>query len=274
MRHPTCPIALVTRLHVTAARWQEQFLRQSSDLDVIIDKDEIITAPDAVRATIISLSKGFKDLEKSEGANWESVLGLMGANEEEKHVLREAGPPVTNGEWNAPQTAKWIRAIVLAYPGIVYDELTAATRLGITLESFRRSGLQDLLEPARYTGLFGDNRTVWWRGRLFEIAQRLMLSENVKGTTSEHFREAYESSVNERLDPAICIYDGKATADWVCHILREPVKQAHSVPYYPDSRPSVMDKARVSFTAIKSSNAFDEALVDADSYDLVKSLWE
>lgn len=274
MRQPTCPIALVTRLHVTATRWQEQFLRQSSDLDLIIDKDDIIRTPEKVRATIISLAEGFKALDHACGQDWESVLDLMGANEDEKNLLREAGPPVSNGQWNPPQTAKWIRNVVLRYPGILYDELTAATRLGIHVESFRLPRVQELMGPARYQGLFGDDEIRWWRGRLFNVAQSLMLAQNIKGAVSEQFREAYQLQFDEALEPAICVYDETPTADWVCYILRVPVKQENSVPYYPDSRPSVMDQARVSFTAIKGSNAFDESLVDADSYDLVKSLWE
>ena len=274
MRQPACPIALVTRLHVTAMKWQEQFLRQSSDLDLIIDKDDIIRTPEKVRTTIVSLASGFKALDQACGKEWEDVLDLMGADEDEKHLLREAGPPVSNGQWNPPQTAKWIRNVVLRYPGIVYDELTAATRLGIRVESFNLPRLQELVEPARYRGLFGDDEIRWWRGRLFSIAQSLMLEQNIKGGLSEQFREAYRLKFGEVLEPAICVYDSTPTADWVCHILRVPVKQENSVPYYPDSRPSVMDQARVSFTAIKGSNAFDESLVDADSYDLVSSLWE
>lgn len=274
MRQPTCPICLVTRLHVTAPRWQEQFLRQSSDLDLIIDKDDIIRTPEKVRSLIISLADGFKALGSIEGEEWERVLELMGADEEEGNVLREAGPPVSNGYWNPPQTAKWIRTVVMGYPGILYDELTAATRLGISLESFRNPRVQELFAPARYQGIFSGNEDHWWRGRLFSIAQALMLESKTQGTISEKFRDAYRLRHDEALEPSICIYDNTPTADWVCHILNVPVKQEHSVPYYPDSRPSVMDQARVSFTAIKGSDSFDESLVDADSYDLVTSLWE
>ncbi len=274
MREPTVPIGLVTRLHITAAGWQQQFLMQSSDLDTIIDKDDIIRTPEKVRAEITSLVRGFRALGGVVGQDWEKVVGLIGANEDEGNQLREAGPPVSNGEWNIPQTAKWIRGIMMRYPGIVYDELTAATRLGIAVESFRREDVQELFKDARYKGIFGDYQLRWWRGRLFNIAQGLMLEQNIAGGISDHFAEAYYKKFQRRLDPAVCVYDGTPIADWVCHILRAPVKQEHSIPYYPDSRPSVMDQARVSFKAIKESDAFDESLVDADSFDLVRSLWE
>lgn len=274
MRQPSCPIALVTRLHLTAAKWQEQFLRQSNDLDLIIDKDDIIRTPDRVRSTIISLAEGFKDLEKLDGQDWERVIDLMGADEDEKHILREAGPPVSNGQWNPPQTAKWIRDVVLGYPGILYDELTAATRLGITIDAFGLPKMREITEAARYRGIFSGEDPRWWRGRLFNIAQRLILENKLPGVISEQFREAYRLRFGEALEPAVCVYDQTPTADWVCHILRVPVKQQNSIPYYPDSRPPVMDQARVSFTAVKISDAFDESLVDADSYELVESLWE
>jgi hypothetical protein len=273
MRQPSCPIALVTRLHLTAARWQSQLLRQSSDLDLIIDKDDIIRTPEKVRGTIISLAEGFKALSKVCDQDWEKALDLMGADDDERHLLREAGPPVSNGQWNPPQTAKWIRTVVMGYPGILYDELTAATRLGINVDSFRQQGVQDLMRPSRYQGIFGDDEARWWRGRLFNVAQKLILEHKLQGAISEQFREAYRLKFDDSLEPAICVYDHTPTADWVCHILRVPVKQENSVPYYPDSRPTVMDQARVSFTAIETSDAFDESLVDADSYELVKSLW-
>ncbi|MCU1264511.1 MAG: hypothetical protein JWM21_829 [Acidobacteria bacterium] len=274
MRQPTVPIALVTRLPITAAKWQEQFLRQSSDLDLIIDKDDIIRTPEKVRASITSLVEGFSALGEVEGQDWDKVVALMEANEDEGNLLREAGPPVSNGLWNTPQTAKWILTVVLRYPGIVYNELTAATRLGISLASFNLPKLRELITPAQYQGMFCDDQVRWWRGRLFNIAQGLLLKHEIRGAISEQFREAYRKEFDEPLEPAVCIYDGTPTADWVCHILRAPVKQENSVPYYPDSRPSVMDQARVSFKAIKESDSFDESLVDADSYELVKSLWE
>src|SRR5262249_52890891 len=108
LRQPTTPIALITRLHITAAGWQTQFLQQSNDLDSIIDKDDIIRTPEKVRARITSLVNGFAALAEIIGQDWEKVLILMGANDDEANLLREAGPPVSNGQWNVPQTAKWI----------------------------------------------------------------------------------------------------------------------------------------------------------------------
>ncbi|HEU0143286.1 MAG TPA: hypothetical protein VFQ47_00740 [Nitrososphaera sp.] len=276
MQHPACPIILVTRPHLTATKWQQEYLRQSNSLDLIINKDDVISEPDEQRHAISALAAGFKSLDRISGQDWEHSLvrGLMEATESEENQLREAAPPVSNNQWNVPQAAKWIREVVMGFPGILYDDLTAATRLGITLDSFKNPQVQEMMDSSRYRGVFGEYQERWWRNRLLNVAQTIMLECGVSGPVSDQFREAFGIQFSIGLDPAICIVDGTPTADWVCHVLRKPVKQQNSVPYYPDSRPSVMDQARVSFAAIKGSNAFDETLVDADSLDLVHALWE
>jgi len=273
MRHPACPIILVTRPHVIAGK--SSLLEKSMDVDLIIFKDQIVQNPDGIRAKIVALIQGFQDLEAIAGQEWQSVLGLMGANEQEANLLREAAPPLEGKQWNISQVARWIRNVVMGFPGILYDTLTAATRLGISEEAFRNPNVQQLMEPAKYTGVFGTYKERWWRDRVFSIAQSLIVEQGLRGPVFQKFTEAFKARLGEDLDPAICIYDGTPIADWVCYIYRQPVKQRNSIPYYPDSRPAVMDQARVSFKAIRESDKFDERLVDSDSYEtVVKKLWE
>ena len=161
----------------------------------------------------------------------------------------------------------------MGFPGILYNDLWAATRLGISLEAFMKPEVQDLIAPAKYVGMFSNFEECWWRDRLFDIAQRLMLKHQIQGLPSFEFGQAFSAEYEIELSQAICVYDQTAIADWVCHILKAPVKQKNSVLYYPDERPSVMDKARVSFQAIQISPDFDESLVDADGYEIVNQLW-
>jgi len=273
MRHPVCPIVLITRPHIMA--WKSSLLEESMDVDLIVLKEEIHRGPDEVRAKIVALIEGFQALENIAGQAWRRVLELMGSDENESNQLREAAPPIESKQWNIPQVARWIRNVVMGFPGILYDDLTAATRLGISLDAFRTPGVQQLIEPARYTGVFNTYKERWWRNRLFSIAQSLMLRHELGGPVFLKFSEAFSAEFGENLDPAICVCDGTPVADWVCYILKKPVKQRNSIPYYPDSRPSIMDQARVSFKAIQESNEFDESLVDSDSYEtVVKKLWE
>lgn len=274
MRNPGCPIVLVTRPQFLTTGGILQILEESADLDLILLKDDIIKEPERIRTKIQSLAEGFKALNTIHDQEWQKVLDLMKADEDEGNILREAAPPITKGQWQVPNVARWIRNVVMNYPGILYDDLTAATRLGISLDAFKTVPVQDLMTSARYTGVFSNYQKCWWRDRLFGIAQRLMVRHQIRGLPSQEFGKAFNVEYGITLSPSICIYDESAIADWVCYILKAPVKQQHSVVYYPDKRPSVMDKARVSFKAILTSPDFDESLVDADGYSIVKKLWE
>jgi len=199
----------------------------------------------------------------------------MGATEQEAHTLREASPPIEGKQWNIPQAANWIRNVVMGFPGILYDDLTSATRLGLDLESFTAdAAVKDLFEPAKYRGVFHKYQQRWWRNRLFNIAQTYMVERDISGAVFQKFADAFEREYKRILKHSVCVYDGTEIADWVCYIYNKPVKQRNSIPYYPDNRPAVMDQARVSFKAIQESNDFDASLVDADSYEIVQKLWK
>ncbi len=273
LRNPACPIILITREQVLAGR--DQLMKANFDVDLILYKDDFADNYAPITEEIVTLIRGFKALDrlKQQNRGWEGVIELLQASALEEALLREAGPPVQERQWNVPQTVRWLRSIVLEYPGIFYDELTAATRLGIDVEAFGNASIQELLAPAKYVGPFSATKPRWWRERLFYIARELTTKHGFHGSISRTFRDAVEAELQTDIAPALCVYDGTATADWVCYIERKPVKQSNSIPYYPDNRPSVMDQARVSFTAVKYNNKFDETRVDKDAYDIVRELW-
>jgi len=272
LQNQIIPIILITRKTLI----QDDTLLASiaSDVDLILFKDEVNSNPDAERGKIVSLVNGFQQLTKIDGKPWDDVLNAMGANEREKRTLREAFPPIQQGKWSVPKTADWIRNVVMQYPGILYSELDASTRLGISLDSFLRSEIQSIFETALYRGVFQDFGRRWWVDRLVGIAKDLLLKNGYTGAVSDYFIHAVNKEWSIELSPSICIYDGTPVAERVCYVYQQPVKLSNSLRYYPDSRPPVMDEARVSFKAIKESNDFDETLVDADSYDLVQELWD
>jgi hypothetical protein len=68
------------------------------------------------------------------------------------------------------------------------------------------------------------------------------------------------------------VFSGESPADWVCHILKKPVMIKYSLSYNADDRPTVMDEARVSFEAIRTSNDFDERLVDPLGRELIADI--
>lgn len=275
MRHPSCPIILITRPEVISGRSSQ--MRKNLDLDHILYKNEIIEKPENVIKQISILVKGTQTISKlrSEEKSWESVVTAMGATPDELNDLREAFPPVEGKDWEVPQMSRWIRETVLTYPGILYDDLHASARLGINIESFSLEEIETFFHSALYTGIFdGFHGRRWWSNRIIGAAKTLMLELDIPGPVTEGFAGAFQTKFSVPLSPAICITDGTVPADWVCYILRQPVKYQNSLPYHPDNRPPVMDQARVSFKAIREEQAFDETLVDADYRDIVEALWK
>ena len=130
------------------------------------------------------------------------------------------------------------------------------------------------MEPAKYVGIFAPPEGRWWKGRLFRIAKQLAIEAGVDGPISQAFVEGFRERCGVELSPAICVSDGTPVADWVCHVLRRPVKLRNSLRYYPDNRPSIMDHARVSFKAALQSNEFDEQLLDSEGVRLWRELLE
>ena len=271
MRNPHLPIILITRPGVVITEnWMQQLLERSIDFDAILSKDSLDTNTEIQIQQIVSIIDGHQHLSEFEGTPWQSVITLMGANDDEANDLREASPPIEGKGWSVPTVSRWIREVILKYPGIVYDALHASVRLGVSLDSFRNQLAEQYFREAEYTGIFASPQKYWWRDRILSIAQNLIQKHNVRGPILTAFVEAFRLETGIALEPSICISDGTPVADWVCYILKEPVKSENSIPYYPDERPLVMDQARVSRKAILESDSFDENLVDAESQELVR----
>ncbi|KAB2893818.1 MAG: hypothetical protein F9K28_07665 [Bacteroidetes bacterium] len=272
-KNPNIPLILITRQAVIPDSMSIKMI--GSDVDLVLFKDDVSKSPDNARQKIITLIDGFKALSKVSGRPWQAVINLIGASDKEARSLREAFPPIEGKTWYVPQVAHWIQNVIMKYPGVLYDVLHASARLGITSESFLTDDVQQFFSTAKYTGIFHEMGRYWWADRLVGLAKDLLLKEEIQGVVSEHFAEAFVRIHSTlELQPTVCIYDGTPVADRICYIYKAPVKLSNSIRYYPDSRPPIMDEARVSIKAVKESNDFDETLVDADSFDLVSELWD
>ena len=276
-RLPDCPIVLITRqsiLNQLDPRTRRQLAERLQVCDELICKSMLDDELNRAQQQLISLAEGFRALSHIAGKTWEPLVEVLGASEEEAKLLREAAPPLKEGEWIVTGAAHWIRNIILGFPGILYNPINAATRLGISIDSFWNDEVQELIKPAKYVGIFAPPEGRWWKARLFRIAKELAMEKGVSGPMNQAFAEAFRKRYGTKLSPAICVWDHTPVADWVCYILRQPVKIRNSLRYYPDSRPSIMDNARVSFRAIRRSNKFDEELLDSEGLNLLKKIEE
>ncbi|MFQ5798909.1 MAG: hypothetical protein ACE5H0_09490 [Bacteroidota bacterium] len=276
-RHPDCPIVLITRqsiLDQLDRTKKRQLTERMQVCDELILKDDLDNKLDETRQLLISIADGFRTLGGIADKTWGPLVEVLGASREEAELLREAAPPLQEGQWIVTGAAGWIRSVVLEFPGILYDPVNAATRLGISVEAFFDDKVQELMDPAKYAGVFAPNEGRWWKGRLFRIAKELAMEEGVGGPINQAFTEAFCKRFGIELSPAVCVWDHRPVADWVCYILRQPVKIKYSLRYYPDSRPSIMHDTRVSFRAIRESNKFYEELLDSAGLNLLKEIEE
>lgn len=270
---PGVPLVLFTRKSLVNAPQLDEF---ADVFDESIYKSDLESRRKQTRSKIVSLAKGFRKLRRTKSKDWSSLLGLLKADEHDADLLLRAAPPISQGadgaEWTVSHAATWIRKTVLHYPGILYDDLHASAALGVSLKSFHKRGVQSLLKPARYKGLFSDQERRWWRGRLFFIAKQLGAEADLHGPVALTFAQAYQRVKRIKLSPSVCNTSRKSPADCLCFVLRTPVMREFSLPYYPDKRPSVMDEARVSFRAIRESNIVKEELFDQQHRAIVEEL--
>jgi hypothetical protein len=274
---PDHPIVLFTRQTLFARPEYDQLKEIRPVFDETVFKHTVEQDPSAARGTLEGLARGFARVRQKRSRDRTALMQLVGATEEEEDLLVKAGPPWSKqqseptGEWRVTEAANWLRRVVLAYPGIMYDPLHAATALGIELSSFEKPQVQRFFKSARYTGVFAPPEGRWWRGRLYKAAQELLARCQMTGPTLPLFIQAFRKQYNANLRPAVCISSKTTPADAVCYVLHKPVKREYSLPYYPDTRPPVMDEARASFKAIREEDVLDE-LFDEQGQQLLSDI--
>lgn len=255
-------------------------LKVTPDLLVAIDdwyfKDEFVTNPE-VGARLTAIINGFSMLRQTRTRTFVSLLKLLNAESSEADIIKEAKPLMrfladSSLGWEVHQIAKWIRRVLMAYPGILYDEMYSATSLGISIESFRAGEVQEAFASSKYRGVFSGEAQRWWRGRMNRIAQEYIRKSGLEGPIYKTFVEAFKKVKGIELNPSICVFSHEQYADTVCYVLKKPVKREFTLEYLPDDRPSVMEPARVSFKAIRESNEFNEDLLPDGSRPLLKQI--
>ena len=235
-----------------------------SNLDEIIYKSDLFKREINCLDSLYELAIGFRKLRETKQKSWSNLFELLGASDEEHERLRLSNPNMVSkkgkNERSVSDAANWIRNILIKYPGILYNPIHSATFLGISKNAFSSEKIQEFFDEARYTGIFAPSEGRWWRSKLQEIAISIMDEQDMSLPFQKGFPRAWERENQEEIERSKCIFSGESPAEWVCYILNEPVKIKYSLSYKPDSRPEVMDEARVSFTAIKNSNDVDDEL--------------
>jgi hypothetical protein len=200
-------------------------------------------------------------LKIAEIKKWDNLFELIDADKIDYDFLGLSIPPNNHDkEWTVTSASDWLQNVLIKYPGILYDAVHSATFLGISKNAFLSSHIQNFFKAAKYIGFFAPYEGCWWKSKLQEAARSIMDESEKDLLTREGFSKAWDRINSTQIEKSKCTVSGESPADCVCYILKEPVMIKNSLSYRPDSRPSVMDEARVSFKAIRSSSAVVDEL--------------
>ena len=270
-KFPEIPIVLFTRKDVFKI---EQYPpRILLSLDEFIYKSDIFKGDRKDLQTLYKLAIGFEKLRNAKSKKWIDLLSLIKAPESEYDGLKLSNPPITSGgKWSVSEAADWMRKTLIEYPGILYDPIHSATFLGISLDAFLSNPIQEFFTEAKYSGIFAPSEGRWWKSKLQEIAESIMDEKEMDLLTYESFQLAWKRTKKTKIERSKCVFTEESPAEWVCYILKKPVMIKYSLSYKPDSRPSVMDEARVSFEAIRTSNDVNDDLFDPIGQEMLPEI--
>ena len=268
---PEVPIVLFTKIDFF--RIQKLNPKVLSSLDETIYKSAVFKEDGKNLDILHKLAIGYKELRNAESKNWINLLKIIGAPEIDYDFLKLSEPPtISESGWSVFDAADWIRNTLIKYPGILYDPVNSATFLGISKDAFISDPIQELFSDAKYSTVFAPKEGRWWKSKLQEIAESIMEEHERDLIVRKGFPLAWERINNNPIERSKCVFCGKSPAEWVCYILKEPVMIECSLRYNPDSRPSIMDEARVSYTAIRTENEVNNDKFDPIEYDMLQEI--
>ncbi|MDL1964196.1 MAG: hypothetical protein LWW98_07665 [Deltaproteobacteria bacterium] len=270
---PDIPIVLFTKIDFLNIQKLNPKLLYS--LDATIYKSDVLKE-DGINLDILhKLAIGYKELRNAESKTWINLLKIIGAPEIDYDVLKLSEPPtISESGWSVFDAADWIRNTLIKYPGILYGPVNSATFLGISEDAFLSDPIQQLFSEAKYSTVFAPKEGRWWKSKLQEIAESIMEEHERDLIVRKGFPLARERINDKQIERSKCVFCGESPPEWVCYVLKKPVMIECSLRYNPDSRPSIMDEARVSYEAIRTSNEVKDDKFDPIEYDMLQEIRE
>jgi len=114
----------------------------------------------------------------------------------------------------------WLWDSLLRYPGVLANEVAAASHLNIHTDDFRARKVQAVFQSALYRGPFADpKRPQWWRGRLDDIVAHGNCNDGL---------ELVRKKVSHRIRRSHCHVDPSKPAGYYCVISQKPVSLENS----------------------------------------------
>jgi len=119
-----------------------------------------------------------------------------------------------------PFLGYWLWDSILRYPGLLVNEIAAASHLNIATDDFRKPEIRAPFKDALYRGPFADeDKPQWWRGLIDDVVSHSGFADGL-----ELIRKKLEIEIN----PSVCWVDPKKTAGYYCIISEKPVSLENS----------------------------------------------
>jgi hypothetical protein len=224
---------------------------------------------------IENLASGYATLRNKKIKTISDLFKLINAPLPDYDKLKQSIPHESlrdNSILSPVVAAKWLRNILIKYPGILYEDIYAATLLGITQDAFLEKEVQTFFASAKYNGIFSPPEGRWWRSKLIELAAARMKNEELSLPLTSGFPQMWKRIKKMDLSISKCNSSDKTPADCVCCLLKEQTTIPFSLLYPLDSRPDVMDQSRISFKAIKQSNDYNLDFFDTSQKEIINTI--
>ncbi len=199
---------------------------------------------------IVAIAKGFRELhdkpvgmkemqqsaeKRSEGRTLASLLGkpeyadkialyASGDRNRPGHVLNIGkGKEQERLKQVTCLFGYWLWDSVLQFPGVVVNDVAAASYLNIRTKEFREdAGIQTLFAGCRYAGPFAEAKEpLWWRGMLDDMVAKDQLTDG---------RELAAARLKRAIPQSECCEDSKTPGGYYCMLSKQPVSLKNSRP--------------------------------------------
>lgn len=114
----------------------------------------------------------------------------------------------------------WLWDSILRYPGLLVNEVAAASHLNIATDDFRKPEVRAVFKEALYDGPFADQeRPQWWRGMMDDIVSRERCDDGLG---------LVRRKLGDGINPSECSVDPSKPAGYYCIISEKPVSLENS----------------------------------------------
>ena len=224
-RHPKLAIACIT------GQDNPIDTQQKLSYEAIFKLDQI----ESYYQSMKSIAQSFRKLNSNKPANVNQLLNLIKSPEEDKIRISSILPKEIKENFSDralfQNISHWIRNVLVARPGFLYDRLWTATFLGLTETGFEK--VEGIFKEAKYKGLFADKtKERWWKSKLLEVLSRKVKTtglpwekgRSLPGINAHNYSKDYYSDYKEDM-PEVVAYASENSDE------RYAMKLKYTVPH-------------------------------------------